>query len=158
MAPLALAGFALLFTPSAASTARSGLYRAGAALAAVLFVIGFGLAFVPHGVVRPSADIAAYTAAKVDNAPANWTAYGRTTAGLRYSPFDLINRGNVGNLEPAWTYRTGRGDIGIGNSVFHAQNDTNSPMASRFRFAPLFIALRPPPVLFWSRLTSCSRT
>ncbi len=119
MAPLALAGFALLFTPSAASTARSGLYRAGAALAAVLFVIGFGLAFVPHGVVRPSADIAAYTAAKGDNAAANWTAYGRTTAGLRYSPFDLINRGNVGNLELAWTYRTGRGDIGI---------DQNTPL------------------------------
>ena len=46
----------------------------------------------------------------------------------------------------------------IGNSVFRAQKPANSPMASRSRFPPLFISLRPPPVLFWSRLTSLTRT
>lgn len=119
MAPLALAGFALLFTPSLAATARRGLFRGGAALAAVLFVVGFGFTFVPHGIVRPSAGIPPYAAAAGDNAPSDWTAYGRTTAGLRYSPFDQINRENVGRLELAWTYRTGRGDIGI---------DQNTPL------------------------------
>lgn len=119
MAPLALAGFALLFTPAVAKPARSAPYYGGALLAAVLFAVGFGFAFMPHGVVRPSADIPAYQPAAGDNNPANWTAYGRTTAGLRYSPFDQINRDNVRDLEVAWTYRTGRGDIGF---------DQNTPL------------------------------
>lgn len=119
MAPLALAGFALLFTPAVAKPARSAPYYGGALLAALLFAVGFGFAFMPHGVVRPSADIPAYQPAAGDNNPANWTAYGRTTAGLRYSPFDQINRDNVRDLEVAWTYRTGRGDIGF---------DQNTPL------------------------------
>lgn len=120
MSPLALAGFALLFAPSLATTpANRGLSYGGAVAAAVLFAAGFGLAFVPHGVVKPSAEIASYTQTKGDNTPANWTAYGRTTKGLRYSPFDQINRENIGQLDLAWTYRTGRGDVGI---------DQNTPL------------------------------
>jgi len=119
MAPLALAGFALLFTPAAADLARRGLYYGGALASLVIFALGFGFAFQPHGVVTPSAEITAYKPAAGDNTPANWTAYGRTTAGLRYSPFDQISRDNVGNLELAWTYRTGRGDIGM---------DQNTPL------------------------------
>ncbi len=34
-------------------------------------------------------------------------SYGRTNAGTRSAPFNLINRENVKNLEIAWTYRTG---------------------------------------------------
>lgn len=119
MAPLALAGFALLFTPALARPARSGAYYGGAALAGVLFAAGFAFAFQPQGVIRPSADIPAYQPATGDNSPANWTSYGRTTAGLRYSPFDQINRDNVADLDLAWTYRTGRGDIGL---------DQNTPL------------------------------
>ena len=119
MAPLALAGFALLFTPAAAGLARRGLYYVGALASLVLFAAGIGFAFQPHGVVSPSAEITAYKPAAGDNTPANWTAYGRTTAGLRYSPFDQISRDNVGNLELAWTYRTGRGTIGM---------DQNTPL------------------------------
>jgi quinate dehydrogenase (quinone) len=119
MAPLALAGFALLFTPALAKPAKSSPYYGGAALAAVLFAAGFAFAFQPQGVIRPSADIPAYQPAAGDNTPANWTSYGRTTAGLRYSPFDQINRDNVKNLDLAWTYRTGRGDIGL---------DQNTPL------------------------------
>lgn len=119
MAPLALAGFALLFTPAVAKPAKSGTYYGGAALAAVLFAVGFTFAFQPQSVIRPSADIPAYQPATGDNTPANWTSYGRTTAGLRYSPFDQINRDNVKDLDVAWTYRTGRGDIGF---------DQNTPL------------------------------
>ncbi|CAN7573650.1 membrane-bound PQQ-dependent dehydrogenase, glucose/quinate/shikimate family [Devosia sp. LjRoot3] len=119
MAPLALAGFALLFTPAVAKPAKSGVYYGGAALAAVLFAVGFAFAFQPQSVIRPSADIPAYQLAAGDNTPANWTSYGRTTAGLRYSPFDQINRDNVKDLDVAWTYRTGRGDIGF---------DQNTPL------------------------------
>jgi quinoprotein glucose dehydrogenase len=37
----------------------------------------------------------------------DWTAYGRDAGGERFSPLDLINRGNVTSLEVAWTFRTG---------------------------------------------------
>lgn len=119
MAPLALAGFALLFAPSLAKPVRSLTYYCGATLAAVIFAVAFGFTFVPHGIVHPSSEIAAYQPPTGDNTPANWTSYGRTTAGLRYSSFDQINRDNVDQLDLAWTYRTGRGDIGI---------DQNTPL------------------------------
>ncbi|MCD9028368.1 membrane-bound PQQ-dependent dehydrogenase, glucose/quinate/shikimate family [Luteimonas sp. BDR2-5] len=37
----------------------------------------------------------------------DWPAWGRNTAGNRYAQFDQIHRGNVADLEVAWTYRTG---------------------------------------------------
>lgn len=119
MSPLALAGFALLFAPSVAHEVRRPLFYGGALLAAVLFASGFALAFQSHGVIRPSGDIPAYEAAKGDNTPADWTSYGRTVKGLRYSPFDQINRQNVTDLELAWTYRSGRGATGF---------DQNTPL------------------------------
>ena len=36
-----------------------------------------------------------------------WSVYGGDPGGTRYSPLDQIDRGNVGQLEVAWTYRTG---------------------------------------------------
>ena len=125
MSPIALAGFALLFAPSLSPTANRKLYHGGALVTAILFVAGFSLAFTPHGVIRPSADITAYKATKGDNSPSDWTSYGRTTAGDRYSPFDQINRGNVSKLDLAWTYRTGKSDgadqntpLQIGDTVY----------------------------------------
>lgn len=37
----------------------------------------------------------------------NWTAYGRTASGTRFSPAAQITPDNVDKLEVAWTYRTG---------------------------------------------------
>ncbi|MBS0968480.1 glucose/quinate/shikimate family membrane-bound PQQ-dependent dehydrogenase [Chimaeribacter arupi] len=37
----------------------------------------------------------------------DWPAYGRTQGGTRYSPLKQINDKNVGELEEAWTFRTG---------------------------------------------------
>jgi len=119
MTPLALAGFALLFAPSLVAAERRSVFYGGAILAAGLFLAGIVLAFQPHGVIRPSPDIPAYVAARGDNAPSDWTSYGRTTKGLRYSPFDQINRSNVADLKLAWTYRTGRGTTGF---------DQNTPL------------------------------
>lgn len=125
MSPIALAGFAFLFAPARLPAANRKLFYGGAALAAILFAAGFSLAFTPHEVIRPSADIPAYKAAKGDNSPSDWTSYGRSTAGDRYSPFDQINRSNVAQLELAWSYRTGRGDgvdqntpLQIGDTVY----------------------------------------
>ena len=40
-------------------------------------------------------------------ASADWTAYGGTTDGLRFSALNQITKENVRNLEVAWTYHTG---------------------------------------------------
>ena len=36
-----------------------------------------------------------------------WPAYGRDAGGMRHSPLTQIDRANVGQLAPAWTYQTG---------------------------------------------------
>jgi quinoprotein glucose dehydrogenase len=41
----------------------------------------------------------------------DWPAYGRDPGGSRYSPLAQINRGNVGQLKVAWTYRTGAAEV-----------------------------------------------
>lgn len=119
MAPLALTVCALLFTPMLTGTSRPGLRYGGVAIAGALFIVGFALAFVPHGIVRPGEDITPYKLAEGDHTPENWTAYARDTRGQRYSAFGQINRETVKDLQPAWTFRTGRGDIGI---------DQNTPL------------------------------
>lgn len=121
MAPIAVAGFAALFMP-ALTTSQSRLkspFKPIAITALVLFVIGFALTFKTHGIVKPGTDIPGYVAAKGDNSPQDWTAYGRDTTGRRYSRFDQINRDNVDKLGVAWTFRTGRGSTGI---------DQNTPL------------------------------
>jgi quinoprotein glucose dehydrogenase len=37
----------------------------------------------------------------------DWPNYGNDAGGTRYSPLAQIDRGNVGRLRVAWTYRTG---------------------------------------------------
>lgn len=44
-----------------------------------------------------------------------WYAYGGDAGGTRYAPLDQIRPDNVGNLELAWTYRTG--ELGEGSPV-----------------------------------------
>lgn len=119
MAPIALAGFAALFMPTLAQEADKRPFYSLASLSLVLFAIGFALTFQPHGAITRSAEIPAYQPAKGDNTPADWTAYGRDTRGLRYSPFDQINRETVGKLDLAWTFRTGRENVGL---------DQNTPL------------------------------
>ncbi len=87
----------------------------------VAFVGFFARAFiaVPEVAHQKSAD---YKIAPSDNTPLDWTAYGRDTLGVRYSPFTQISRDNVKDLQPAWTYRTER-DLTIPNSA-----DQNTPL------------------------------
>ena len=40
----------------------------------------------------------------------DWPAYGNDAGGTRYSPLARIDRGNVGQLGVAWTYRTGEAE------------------------------------------------
>ncbi|MBP6820836.1 MAG: PQQ-binding-like beta-propeller repeat protein, partial [Acidobacteria bacterium] len=53
----------------------------------------------------------------------DWSAYGRDAGGLRFSPLDQINRGNIAKLKNAWTYRTGAEEVkaaGAKNAAFES--------------------------------------
>ena len=117
LAPFAIATVALLIVATTQPKGRGAAWL-GTLLFALLFVGGFGLAFVPHGAVTPAPGID-YAATQSSNEPSNWTAYGRTNAGDRYGPFTQINRENVAKLEVAWQYQTGDKGPGI---------DQNTPL------------------------------
>jgi quinoprotein glucose dehydrogenase len=80
---------------------------------------GFAIAVIVLGVAvsqanRPAAPGAmpdlfatAMSDASLQQAGADWPAYGATYNAQRYSPLDQINRENVRTLERAWTFRTG---------------------------------------------------
>jgi quinate dehydrogenase (quinone) len=86
---------------------KSRRIAAGVAGALALALAGeFALAFVPHGVIYHPLQ-RSFVTAENSSAPSDWYSYGRTTAGTRYAPFTQINRGNVAQLKPAWTYRSG---------------------------------------------------
>lgn len=44
-----------------------------------------------------------------------WRFYGGDPGGTRFSSLDQINRCNVTRLQPAWTYRTGELELGLGD-------------------------------------------
>lgn len=59
---------------------------------------------------------------------AEWPAYGRDGGGARFSPLTQINRDNVKQLQPVWTYRTG--DLSDGK---------NARSSSAFQCTPLMV-------------------
>jgi quinate dehydrogenase (quinone) len=81
MAPIAVAGFAALFTPTLTGGQGKPQFYGIATAALALFIIGFAGTFQEHGVIRPSPEIPGYTLAKGDNTPSDWTAYARDTRG-----------------------------------------------------------------------------
>lgn len=92
---------------------RRGRAWAVAGVLAVVFVVAFALAFVPHGVtpVRVAAPqrsaVAPASSSITAQADEDWVAYGRGYDALRYTPLAQIDRSNVQRLERAWTVRTG---------------------------------------------------
>ncbi|KAF1023105.1 MAG: Glycerol dehydrogenase large subunit [Paracidovorax wautersii] len=84
----------------------------------LVFVVAFGLAFVPYGVTPAQRPLPAASVAEAVSpgpqgpagdrpAPADWAAYGRDNAATRYSPLGQITKDNVAQLEQAWLFRTG---------------------------------------------------
>src|SRR5580704_868497 len=122
LVPLALASLGLLLLPSVLPEASRGTMRGLGVLAVLGTIVFFALAFVPHGVVSPIPN-SPYTQAAANMTPADWSAYGRTTAGTRYAPFTQINRDNVKNLKLAWTYHTGEK-----TSLEKSAVDSNTPL------------------------------
>ncbi|MFM0019049.1 glucose/quinate/shikimate family membrane-bound PQQ-dependent dehydrogenase [Paraburkholderia azotifigens] len=86
--------------------------RGGAvALVVCLVLTGVALAYAafndPQEINGKVADNAAVSPAQPDAHPGDWTAYGRTQAGTRYSPLTQINQDNAKDLQVAWTFQTG---------------------------------------------------
>ncbi|MDY0743572.1 glucose/quinate/shikimate family membrane-bound PQQ-dependent dehydrogenase [Paucibacter sp. R3-3] len=76
-------------------------------LIAVLATLGFSWFHDPQEISGSLARAQPAQAAPVAGiADGDWPAYGRTQAGVRYSPLARINDGNVGQLQVVWTYHT----------------------------------------------------
>ncbi len=76
-------------------------------LVSTLIIIVYGAFNDPQeikGEIARSQPAISKTIPGIDNA--DWPAYGRTQAGVRYSPLTQINSDNVKNLEAQWTYNT----------------------------------------------------
>jgi quinate dehydrogenase (quinone) len=114
--PLALAAAALLLTTPLLTKEKRLVMGAAGALALLLVLGQFALAFIIHGAIK-AADGIPFNTAEVNNVPSDWTAYGRTTAGTRYAPFNQINRGNVAQLEVAWKMHDGDAGPGVRQNI-----------------------------------------
>jgi quinate dehydrogenase (quinone) len=113
------AGLAQLALAAALRFPTNGSRRAmaiAASVVAVALMAEFGTAFFPNGVVR-NAPARPFVAAPTSEQPSDWTSYGRTDAGTRYAPFTQINRANVAQLQPAWTFHTGEERPGTDQST-----------------------------------------
>lgn len=117
LAPLAITALAMLLIPRLANMAKAKSYYLAGIGFAVAFIVMFALAFIPHGKIHNK--LATYTQADSKKQPSNWSAYAKNTMGMRYADFNLINRQNVHQLKPAWTYHTGYQGKGV---------DQNTPL------------------------------
>ncbi|MCT4371823.1 PQQ-binding-like beta-propeller repeat protein [Yangia mangrovi] len=112
VAPVFLAGVALLLLPAARCVegkpaCTRGARLGGAGMLAV-FAAFFALMFVPHDVIRNKVTLEpGEISATTEASGQNWSAWGKTGEGLRYSTAEQITPENVGELEIAWTARTG---------------------------------------------------
>lgn len=96
---------------------RRGVVPTLAGGLALVFLVAFGLAFLPHGVqqdgqvpaARELAPVTPPPGAQPKDAPApgDWAAWGRDNAGTRFSPLAQITADNVNQLQRAWVFRTG---------------------------------------------------
>ncbi|NBG92680.1 glucose/quinate/shikimate family membrane-bound PQQ-dependent dehydrogenase [Pseudomonas sp. 9.1(2019)] len=94
----------------------NGGYALGALLA-VAIAGGFWGMFLPHATVSATGDGPGLTKVDPANAQKDWAHYGNDEGGSRFAALDQINRSNVADLVPAWTYQTGDVAISDGNGA-----------------------------------------
>jgi len=94
----------------------NGGYALGALLA-VAIAGGFWGMFLPHATVSATGDGPGLTKVDPANAQKDWVHYGNDEGGGRFAALDQINRSNVADLVPAWTYQTGDVAISDGNGA-----------------------------------------
>lgn len=93
--------------------AKNSKRSLSASLVLILVVLGYAIFNDPqqiHGEI--STPQPAQASATPGVADQDWPAYGRTQAGVRYSPLNQINDTNVKNLTVAWTFQTGEHQTG----------------------------------------------
>jgi alcohol dehydrogenase (cytochrome c) len=74
------------------------------------------LAFLALAPICRAADAPAVSAQRLvqsDKEPQNWLSYGGNYAAWRYSALDAIDRTNIKQLAPVWTFQTGKTDGGF---------------------------------------------
>lgn len=109
--PGGLALFALLAALRFPANTLPRVTAVAAGALALLIAAEFGFAFVRHDLIE-TLPARPYVSAQTSSEPSDWYSYGRTTAATRYSPFTQINRENVNDLKPVWTFHSG--DTGPG--------------------------------------------
>ncbi|QHJ01154.1 membrane-bound PQQ-dependent dehydrogenase, glucose/quinate/shikimate family [Xylophilus rhododendri] len=87
-----------------ASPAGTGVV---AAVLVVTIVAGFVGMFMPHATVTANGAGPGLTPVNPAEQQKDWQHYGNTSGGSRFAALDQINRGNIGQLQVAWTYHTG---------------------------------------------------
>ncbi|WP_157994869.1 membrane-bound PQQ-dependent dehydrogenase, glucose/quinate/shikimate family [Paracoccus tegillarcae] len=111
IAPLFLAGLAMLIVPKLSAAERPGKARGyvwGGVAALAGFVVWLVSMFFPHDIIRnPVAVTAGQAAPTTVEAGDNWYAYGRTGSGTRFAPDTQITADNIDQLDVAWTAQTG---------------------------------------------------
>ena len=86
---------------------RSGAAMLVLALVAIGVVLTYAAFNDPQEISASSTAATIAQASQSQNAQQDWTSYGRTPEGTRYSPLTQINRRNVKDLRVAWTFETG---------------------------------------------------
>ncbi|MEG1328343.1 MAG: membrane-bound PQQ-dependent dehydrogenase, glucose/quinate/shikimate family, partial [Janthinobacterium sp.] len=108
LAPFIVIGLvAALLHPWLAGLKHTGQSRGFAALLAVVLVAGFAAMFKPHGVTEATAQPQQDAVTAINDGSANWAHYGYGPTGTRFAPYTQIDKANVGQLQVAWTYRSG---------------------------------------------------
>lgn len=104
-------------------SAGRGAHALAALLAVALLATG-GYAFVPTPVIAAQEPAPAVVPVNPQDAQKDWRHWGNTTAGNRFAALDQITRGNVGQLQVAWTAHTG--DVPQSNGS--GAEDQNTPL------------------------------
>jgi quinate dehydrogenase (quinone) len=126
-APGVLGLLVALAYPTLKRSAGKGTGRGAYVLTAVLAVVlaaGFAGMFVPHPTVTASGNGPGLTPVDPAHAQKNWEHYGNTEGGSRFAALDQVNRGNVDQLQVAWTYHTGN----IAESNGNGAEDQTTPL------------------------------
>ncbi|GGY90283.1 membrane-bound PQQ-dependent dehydrogenase, glucose/quinate/shikimate family [Novosphingobium colocasiae] len=102
----ALLGLLFLLPPVSRKLGKGALGAGLAGAIGVIAVIGCFALRDSHD-VRNTVPAGALAAVPEDAAGDEWTAWGGTRSGARFSRLDQITPANVGKLESAWTFHTG---------------------------------------------------
>ncbi|QFI69049.1 PQQ-binding-like beta-propeller repeat protein [Sinorhizobium alkalisoli] len=127
----------LLLPPMVHAMHRPGETRAGyganslilAAAVVIAAAVGvYSMSRSPHDLAGAFTEARMAVEPREQTAPAReWTAYGRTPLGQRYSPLAEITPENVSRLKVAWTYQTGE------------VRDENDPVETTYEVTPLMV-------------------